>query len=184
MEIVIKDIPAEGLDLHAESSSDRWFSDLLKDSLGEAYRKENRGTANFHIHRTGENVRCTGRLSCDCYPACSRCLKSFRHPLEIPIHLNLLPLYESPRQLKMEQTEEVELVKEDLDFAYYEEDRFNLGEKIREQIILELPMQPLCRNDCKGLCPRCGKDLNKGTCRCQPPSLDLKWTALKSWKKK
>lgn len=184
MEIVIKDIPAGGLDLKVDSKTDPWFLNVLKESLAVFYQTQNNGSARFQIYRTGDNVLCTGQLLCDCYPTCSRCLKVFRHHLEIPIRQTLVPLYESPRQLEIEQKEEVELVKEDLDFAFYEGDRFNLASILREQIILELPMQPVCSENCKGLCSQCGKDLNEGTCHCQPPSPDLKWTPLKSWKKK
>jgi uncharacterized protein len=52
--------------------------------------------------------------------------------------------------------------------GYYDADRLDLGEAVREQILLGLPLKPLCREDCQGLCPRCGKDRNLGPCGCAP----------------
>lgn len=184
MEIFIKDIPTEGLDLHFDSKSDIWFRDVLTESLSEMRQKEDHGRADFRLVRTGGNVDCAGNLACDCHPTCSRCLKVFSQPIDIPLHLTLAPLYEEPRQLEMDHKEEVELVKEDLNFCFYDGDSFNLSEMIREQIILELPLQPLCGEACKGLCPHCGHDLNCGSCHCRPEQTDARWAPLKSLKTK
>ena len=184
MEIIIKDIPEEGLKLHFDSTVDEWFQKALVDSLGENYKREDHGNANFFLMRTGENVACDGAVSCDAYPTCSRCSKAFCHPLNIPIHLTLAPLYDNDRELTLESKEEVELVKEDLEFTFYDADRFDLAAVIREQIILELPMQPVCKEDCKGLCSTCGSDLNEGECGCEPKQADLRWAPLQKLKNK
>lgn len=184
MEIIVKDIPEAGLELHFVSNRDGWFKHCLVDSLAELYQKEDRGRADITLLRTGLNVDCSGRMVCDCFPTCSRCLKVFRYPLDLPFHLTLAPLYESEQELKRLQKDEVELVKEDLEFAYYEGDRFDLGAILREQIILGVPMQPLCKETCKGLCPKCGQNLNEGTCQCQPAQADPRWTPLQVLKKR
>lgn len=183
MEIFIKDIPEEGRNLHFDSETESWFQNILTDSLAEACRKEDRGTADFHLLRTGQNVDCWGQVSCGCHPVCSRCLKVFKKHLDVPIHLTLAPLFESERQLKMEHRDEVELVKEDLEFTFYEGESFDLGAIIREQLILEIPMQLLCKEDCKGLCQTCGKNLNEGPCQCKTAHADARWTPLKKFKK-
>lgn len=51
-----------------------------------------------------------------------------------------------------------------------------------EQLQLNIPMKPLCRPDCRGLCPRCGADLNAGACACAEPAVDPRWAALAAWK--
>ena len=56
----------------------------------------------------------------------------------------------------------------------------DLGEAIREYALLELPMQPLCRPDCRGLCPTCGADLNSGPCDCRNDDVDERFDALKA----
>ncbi len=55
----------------------------------------------------------------------------------------------------------------------------HLKDWIRQYLLLALPMSPLCRADCKGLCPRCGKNLNQGPCACPPEAPDERWSALK-----
>ena len=67
------------------------------------------------------------------------------------------------------QEEEVELTDRDVVVGYYEGDRLDLGEVVREQILLALPLKPLCREDCRGLCPACGQNRNLVPCGCPPP---------------
>lgn len=59
-----------------------------------------------------------------------------------------------------------------------ERDRVDLEPLARQALVLELPLAPLCRPDCKGLCPRCGADLNLGPCGCAPSEADTRWAAL------
>ena len=63
---------------------------------------------------------------------------------------------------------EREIEEDDLTTAFYENDEIDLGQLMQEQFYLALPMKPLCRDDCKGLCPECGTNLNRGTCDCKP----------------
>jgi hypothetical protein len=58
-------------------------------------------------------------------------------------------------------------------------DELDLSQLAREQILLNLPEQVLCREDCKGICPTCGKDLNEGDCKCGEDEIDPRWAALK-----
>jgi uncharacterized protein len=67
-----------------------------------------------------------------------------------------------------EEEQEVELSDRDMVVAYYENDRIDLGEMVREQMLLALPLRRLCREDCRGLCPSCGVNRNTGTCECPP----------------
>jgi uncharacterized protein len=69
-------------------------------------------------------------------------------------------------------------------YELHGEDFVDLTPNMREDIILELPQRALCTAGCKGLCPYCGKDLNKGSCRCKPPEPDLRWHALDKLKPK
>ncbi|UCG87373.1 MAG: DUF177 domain-containing protein, partial [Gemmatimonadota bacterium] len=59
--------------------------------------------------------------------------------------------------------------------------QLDLSEAVREELILAVPDYSLCREDCRGICPRCGTDLNTGTCGCQPES-DPRWTQLERLK--
>lgn len=94
----------------------------------------------------------TGRLATPATLRCSRCLKTFELPLRV-------------RQFVFHQ----ELKGEDF---------VDLTANIREDILLELPQRALCDPECRGLCPTCGKNLNKSRCQCAPQKEDRRWQAL------
>lgn len=99
---------------------------------------------------------------------CGRCLEAFELPVVADVDLTYVP-QPSPSAAAAPSTE-VELQDEDLSTAYYQDQVLDLGEMLREQFNLALPMRPLCQDACKGLCPHCGTNLNHGTCAC-----DAKW---------
>ena len=79
---------------------------------------------------------------------------------------------------------DVEVADDDLSTAFYENDEIDLGALMHEQFVLSLPMKPLCSEGCKGLCPVCGTNLNKGTCDCKPVWEDPRFAALRELKTK
>jgi uncharacterized protein len=79
---------------------------------------------------------------------------------------------------------EREIEEDDLTTAYYRDETIDLGELVREQFYLALPMKPLCAEACKGLCPQCGMNLNQGTCDCRLEWQDPRFEALKALKNK
>jgi len=105
---------------------------------------------------------------------CCRCLESFAIPVDVDVDLLYLPFSANAGE------GELEVEEDDLSTAYYREDQIDLGQLVREQIQLTLPMKPLCRQDCRGLCPECGVNLNLQTCRCQPRWADPRLDALKA----
>lgn len=179
MEIFIEDIPPEGLEITA-TEGDAWLSGLIADAAGEAFRPGDAAKLEASIHRIDENVTLDGLLEYRSHPVCDRCLEEYEETASIPFHATLAPLYEGKRQMEREGAMEVEIVRDDLEFSYYEGDRFDLGELVREQALLSQPMRHLCREDCRGLCQRCGKDLNMGPCGCVEKGMDPRWEALKS----
>jgi len=96
---------------------------------------------------------------------CARCLD--RYPVTLGQELDLFYLPAAAGQPEA-QEEEVELSDRDVVVGYYDGDHLDLGEVIREHVLLGLPLKPLCREDCLGLCPRCGKNRNAGPCGCTP----------------
>jgi uncharacterized protein len=78
---------------------------------------------------------------------------------------------------------EREVEEDDLTTAFYENDQIDLGLLMQEQFYLSLPMKPLCDNDCKGLCPTCGTNRNRGTCDCHTDWEDPRLAVLKTLKK-
>jgi uncharacterized protein len=79
---------------------------------------------------------------------------------------------------------EREVEDDDLETSYYRDDEIDLNELLREQFYLALPMKPLCREECRGLCPQCGTNLNTGSCDCAPEWVDPRLAALKNVKTK
>ena len=94
---------------------------------------------------------------------CVRCLESFEHPLSFPFHL-LFVGAERP------QPGETQLQAGDCDLYTHTEGKVDLAAVAREQVYLQLPLKPVCREGCRGLCPSCGEDLNRSTCRCADQS--------------
>jgi uncharacterized protein len=78
---------------------------------------------------------------------------------------------------------EREVAEEDLETSYYRDDQIDLNELMREQFYLALPMKPLCREDCRGLCPQCGTNLNLGGCECDTGWHDPRLAPLKDLKR-
>jgi uncharacterized protein len=106
----------------------------------------------------------SGRLQARLEMACGRCLEPFTLPVDTQVDLTYVPHPADAPE------DEVELSQDDLTTAFYREQTLDLGDMVREQFYLALPMRPLCREDCKGLCPQCGTNLNQGTCGC-----DVRW---------
>jgi len=103
-----------------------------------------------------------GRVSVEC----GRCLDRYSVELDQQLDLFYLPrLAERPE----DEEEEIELDDHDVVVGYYEGDRLDLGEVVREQLLLALPLKRLCRGDCQGLCPTCGRNRNTGGCACPAP---------------
>jgi uncharacterized protein len=126
------------------------------------------------VHKDGEAYRVTGRVQTRLRLECGRCLEPFEIPFDNPFELRYVP--EPPAGA---EGEEREVDEDDLTTAYYREDAIDLGALMHEQFVLALPMKPLCSEACKGLCPSCGTNLNKGTCECKPAWTDSRLAALK-----
>jgi uncharacterized protein len=178
MEILIDDIPEEGLAVEA-SEADAWLAEVVSNALGESFEADGRARLALTLTRFEGNVNVDGELSLLSHPVCDRCGKPFEDRPAVHIHVVLAPLYENKRQQEREEGMEAELVREDLEFGYYEGDRFDLDEIVREQLVLAEPMKHLCREDCAGLCGRCGKDLNEGPCGCPKATEPGIFAALK-----
>jgi uncharacterized protein len=113
----------------------------------------------------GSTVHVRGRLSGRISTECGRCLETYELPVAQELDLFYLPRVKDRPQ---EQDEEVELTDHEVVVGYYDGDKLDLGDVLREQIFLGLPLKRLCREDCHGRCPSCGQDKNKVACTCPP----------------
>src|SRR4029077_11551396 len=112
---------------------------------------------NLLVERRGFDVRVRGTLRAEAELTCSRCLE----PATLPIATEFDQLYESNAIHPL--SGEIALQEKDTDIGFFSGDTIEISDIIREQILLALPMKPICRADCKGLCPHCGKNLNAET---------------------
>jgi uncharacterized protein len=124
------------------------------------------------IERAGADLRVRGEIKSGIAARCDRCLNEVAIASEIPFDL-----FYTPVEAGAGRAGEVELHDRDLDFATYKNDEIELDDLVLEQIELSLPSRVLCREDCRGLCPQCGADLNREECRCAKP-IDPRWQAL------
>ncbi|MCG3164244.1 MAG: hypothetical protein JMDDDDMK_05734 [Acidobacteria bacterium] len=124
------------------------------------------------VDRAGQDMRVRGDINAEIAAPCDRCLNKVTIPVEIPFDL-----FYSPGDPGAGHAGEHELSERDLDFAVYENDQIDLDELILEQLELSLPSRVLCREECRGLCPQCGADLNLEQCDCKA-EIDPRWKAL------
>jgi uncharacterized protein len=96
---------------------------------------------------------------------CSRCLKYFNSPLTSDFELTYTK--EVPGLMDAFEEDEIELKAEEIGMFYFKGEEINLQQGIQEQIVMAFPLQPLCNDNCRGLCPQCGADLNQGNCGCK-----------------
>jgi len=117
-----------------------------------------------------------GKIFANVELECSRCLQPIQSSLEIPFEANFV----TPENYTQER--EAKLNLDDLEVSIFEGDRIDLSEIAREQILLALPIQVLCQNDCKGLCEKCGASRNLINCNCEEKEIDPRWQALRELK--
>lgn len=131
----------------------------------------------FDIYKDKDQFRLVGTVKTTLELPCSRCLEPFVWPVDAEFDLR----YQPHSQNTGEGEQEVE--EDDLTTAFYENDEIDLGQLMREQFYLSLPMKPLCSDACKGLCATCGTNLNRGACDCHPQWEDPRFAALRALKK-
>jgi uncharacterized protein len=124
------------------------------------------------VEKKGERYRLVGRAATTLELACSRCVEAYRLPVEATFDLLYLPRHEN------EGEGEHEIEEDDLDAAFYDDEQIDLGDLLREQLFLALPMKPLCSESCQGLCPVCGTNRNAAACGCEVRWTDPRLAAL------
>ena len=128
----------------------------------------------FDITKSGGVFTLDGRVRAPLELACVRCLEPVAHDVDAAFDLRYQP------QSSNTGAGEREIHEDDLATAFYADDTIDLGQLMREQFYLALPMKPLCTEDCRGLCSVCGTNLNRGTCTCVREWEDPRLAALKT----
>jgi uncharacterized protein len=128
--------------------------------------------------REFDHIRVSGRVSADITLVCARCLTNY--PAVIDSRFTIYFRKGLPQDVVEE--EETELMEQDLVSASYSGDEIDLVHETEEQVAMEIPLKPLCSEECRGLCPGCGTDLNHASCSCPSGQASFKFSALKDFK--
>ena len=119
-----------------------------------------------------DDIRMVGKVETEVEFACARCLE----PVRLPVDRDFELLYRPQGADKTK--EEAAVSKGETEISYYEGDGLLLEDVVREQVLLAIPYRALCQENCKGLCPTCGRNLNSGMCDCKEAQPDPRWNAL------
>jgi uncharacterized protein len=128
----------------------------------------------FKVHKDKDRYRVAGTLRTVLELTCSRCLEPFQQPVDATFDIRYLPQSENTGEA------EGEVEEDDLSDAFYRDEQIDLRQLMEEQFYLALPMKPLHSEDCKGLCPNCGANLNETTCNCEVRWEDPRLAGLKA----
>jgi DUF177 domain-containing protein len=172
----IADIVAEGLSLSGEVTAEELgLSDA--DAIVKAPL-----AVTMDLAKADALITVTGVVEGTIVRQCVRCLREYDDPLAFSIRAAYAPEAKAtqkrpkridPKKGRFAPLEVGEEPEEEPDDQYhYQGDHVELAPMVREHVILAAPMQPLCKEDCAGLCASCGKDLNEGPCHCpvEPPA--------------
>lgn len=163
------EIPEEGIEIHSEETA------RTLDISPEDLILNDKVYVDAHVIRDGDSVFVDGEIKTTVTLVCRRCNREFTYKVD-----NIFHCHEEPVR-KYIPTEEQLLTKADMDIHHYTGDELKIDSLVREQIFLAIPMYPLCKDDCRGLCPVCGQNLNIKSCDCVPEEKENPFSILKQF---
>jgi uncharacterized protein len=140
-------------------------------SRGRAELIEEHGTRRGE---TIQDIRIVGGFEAQIEVSCARCLEPVVHDVARQFDLLYRPI-----KTVSEGTDEISITQAEADIGFYRGDGLLLEDVLREQVLLAVPIKTVCSEECKGLCPHCGRNLNQGACDCHEERTDPRWDALK-----
>ena len=160
-------------------------SQLLRDPIGSTREfqidetidiagdgKSHKIQGECNMLRTQRSILVKCGLDTEVELTCSRCIGKFRHPLIIRFEEEFFPTLDVISGTPLSQPEEASA------FTIDEQHTLDLTEAVRQYILMGIPIKALCKEDCSGLCPTCGKNLNEGQCDCPKQDTDPRWSKL------
>ncbi len=175
MFIELKDLEIHPVDFREEFSPGAID---LSDEVRQRSSLRSEGRADLVEEHHGKNkvvrdIRLKCKLETSLEVACARCLDPVVHQVSRSFDLLYRPLGTDSGHAELSVTDA------EAEIGYYEGEGLLLEDTLREQVLLALPLKTVCREDCKGLCPHCGKNLNEIQCSCVDKVEDPRWSALK-----
>jgi uncharacterized protein len=162
---------------------------LLAETLeGTGFRPSAPARVNAELSRVSGGVLLRGRFTLPVGADCKRCLREVALQLPVTFTLNLVPA----KQVRGEHGAQGEgeddgrgerggsFQLDDADREVFDGEKIELDPILREQVLLALPMDALCKESCKGLCAQCGQDLNEQSCGCEQKRVDPRLEPLKN----
>ncbi|MCD6161510.1 MAG: DUF177 domain-containing protein [candidate division Zixibacteria bacterium] len=166
MKIEIREITPEGNDFHFSESAEEM--DISVTGVKFPMPIE----VDLSIVLSGDELICQGEVHTDVEVECSRCLEIFDLPVRERLQF-VVQMTDSPIMNSDEDNDEFEMIPKTQTFI-------DISDRVRDSIVLQISMKPLCSEDCKGLCPMCGINLNEEECNCMPDKTDERWETLKN----
>ena len=179
MEILIEQITGEGLVFEFKKSVENFPVLAEMVTNGECEFAAPIETI-VRALRINDMVELDGDIETSVRLPCSRCLQPFK--ISLQSHFALTYMRRPTDGIEDSEPQEVELSAEDMGIVYFQGEKINLKDTIQEQVVIEFPLRALCKQDCKGLCPKCGADLNENLCNCDRRSWPDKFAVLKNLK--
>ncbi|MBN1573879.1 MAG: DUF177 domain-containing protein [Deltaproteobacteria bacterium] len=162
------------LDVHTVIDGRSWQDQLLG-ILNDPYLKFSNGFYCWiNLFRSGRSVIVKGQIVTTAELTCSRCAEPFDYEFNIVFRSVLT------RDDAKDRDKEKELTQKELEYSFFSGERIDLGLTITEQIAIHIPVKPLCRKECQGLCGVCGKNLNIERCDCKDKEVDIRFAKLKN----
>jgi uncharacterized protein len=162
MRLIVSDIPEEGLE--QESDVPVVTGENTEPDIAHAL---------LRFFRIGKSVQVDGSIQISASMRCSRCVGDFSCPLDIAFKEEYIPFEE------LDPEADHELTGSELNIGFYRNDEIDTGELVKEQVLLAVPMKPLCSMECRGICPECGTNLNERACNCRTEKIDPRLAPLK-----
>ena len=146
--------------------------------LDEGTRLTDKAVFAGEISRDGTKTHVRGRIETKVETDCVRCLEPVAKDIDIEFEDIFIDATEEPTD------DEIELGKDELDESLITDDEIDMAEVVREQLILATTETVFCKEDCKGLCPKCGGNRNLIDCKCEEKTQDPRWAALRDVNRK
>ena len=190
MIVLIEEIRDEGLSVDQELTVEFLADVLSPDSKPTGFKPKGPARLEASFERVGDKLLLEGSAKVGVVGPCRRCLADVSSEVALHFHLNLVALGKGKGKDEDDAGEgeqeghegENTFEEETADQETFDGRQIDLGAIAREQILLALPMDCLCKEGCKGLCSVCGQDLNVKECGCERKVADPRWAALKDIK--
>jgi uncharacterized protein len=188
MVVKIEQISEDGLVLDEPISAALLTSALESGGRALDFRAQRGSQLHAELNKVSGSVLLRGRFAADMMTSCKRCLADVSVPVSADFTLNLVPKSLIRGDSVSEKEDDGGPARvgsfdlSDADAELFNGRTIDLDPILREQVLLALPMNVVCREDCKGLCPSCGRDLNEGPCQCESQTGDPRLAVLRNIK--